>query len=72
LRLATHPLALPLWGWLTLTALHSGLPWLWLPSAAVVIAVALAGLLSFALLLARPELSAIHDLIARTRLVVRP
>ena len=70
-RLAAHPLALPLWGWLTLTALLSGLPWLWLPVAAGGMAVALAGLLSFALLLARPELSAIHDLLARTRLAVR-
>lgn len=71
LRLAAHPLALPVWGWFTLTALLSGLPWLWLPSAAVGMAVALAGMASLALLLARPELSAIHDLIARTRLLVR-
>ena len=72
LRLAIHPLALPLWGWLALTALLSGLPWLWLPPLVAGVAVALAGLVSFALLLARPDLRAVHDLIARTELAPRP
>jgi hypothetical protein len=71
LRLAAHPLTLPVWGWLTLTALLSGVPWLWLPVAAGGMVVALAGVLSFALLLVRPELNAMHDLLARTRLAER-
>ena len=72
LRLAVHPLALPLWGWLTLTALLSGVPRLWLPPAFIATAVAFAGLLSFVLLLAEPQRRALHDRIARTRLALRP
>ena len=69
LRLAVHPLALPLWGWLTLTALLSGVPRLWLPPAFIAAAVAFAGLLSFVLLLAEPQRRALHDRVARTQLV---
>ena len=68
LRLAVHPLALPLWGWFAITALLSGLPWVWAPPAIAGLAVAVAGLASFALLLVRPGARAIHDRVARTAL----
>ena len=68
LRLAIHPLALPLWGWFAITALLSGLPWVWAPPAIAGGAVAVAGLASFALLLVRPRARPIHDRVARTAL----
>lgn len=68
LRLAAHPLSLPLWGWLTLTMLLSGLPWLWLAPLFVALAVAGGGLTTAALLLVRPQSMAIHDRFARTHL----
>ena len=69
LRLAVHPLALPAWTWLTLSVALTGVPWLWTPVAAVAGAVALAGAASFALLLVRPSMPALHDRLARTALV---
>lgn len=71
-RLALHPLALPAWLWLALVALVGGLPWL--PGAALVVAalLAAAGVGSFVLLLVRPTAPALHDHLARTRLVARP
>ena len=68
LRLAAHPLSLPLWGWLTLTMLLSGLPWLWLAPLFVALAVAGGGLTTLALLLLRPQSMATHDRVARTHL----
>ena len=69
LRFAIHPLALPLWGWLALTALLSGVPWLWLLPVLMSAVIALAGVVSFALLLLWPQRRAIHDLVAGTTLV---
>ncbi len=69
LRLAAHPLALPAWAWLTLSVALTGVPWLWTPVAAVAGAVALAGAASFALLVVRPSMPALHDRLARTALV---
>ncbi|MSQ41839.1 MAG: hypothetical protein EXR65_02230 [Dehalococcoidia bacterium] len=71
LRLAVHPLAMPFWGWLALTALQSGVPWLWLPPALLAAAVAAGGAISLAGLLAAPRRPAIHDLLARTTLASR-
>ena len=71
LRLALHPLSLPLWGWLALTALLSGLPWAWAPPLLVVALVALGGVGSLALLLVRPSAPALHDRVAGTRLFIR-
>jgi hypothetical protein len=68
LRLAIHPLALPVWGWFAITALLSSLPWFWAPPVIAGLAVAVAGLASFALLLVRPGARAIHDRVARTAL----
>ncbi|MDP6605311.1 MAG: hypothetical protein QF664_03485, partial [Dehalococcoidia bacterium] len=67
-RLAIHPLSLPGWLWLTLTAALGGVPWLWIMPALAATAVALAALGSLALLVARPQRRAVHDLLARTRL----
>lgn len=69
LRLALHPLSLPAWGWLALTAALSGLPWLWLPVAAAAAAIALAGAVSFVLLAVRPSLPSVHDRLTRTMLL---
>jgi hypothetical protein len=68
-RLTLHPLSLPAWLWLALTAALGGVPWLWLMPALVAAIVALAALASLALLLARPQRRAVHDLLARTRLM---
>ena len=68
LRLAAHPLSLPLWGWLTLTMMLSSLPWLWLAPLFVALAVAGGGLTTLVLLLVRPQSAAIHDRFARTHL----
>lgn len=69
LRLALHPVMLPLWGWLTLTALLGGLPWLFLLPVLAAAAVVLAGTVSFAMLLASPHARAVHDRLAQTALV---
>lgn len=71
-RLAVHPLALPLWGWLTLSALLSGLSWLPLLPIVGGGVVALAGVVSLLMLLVRPTLRSVHDRIARTELVPLP
>jgi len=69
LRFAGHPLALPAWGWLALTALLAELPWLpLLPALAIVYGV-LAGLVSLVTLLVWPGALPIHDHLAGTRLV---
>ena len=68
-RFAVHPLALPAWGWLALTALLAELPWLPLLPALATALVALAGLVSLATLLVRPAAPPLHDRAARTRLV---
>lgn len=68
-RLAAHPLAAPAWGWLTLTTLIAGLPWLPLLPAVAGALVLVGGAVSLVLLLARPEAPALHDRVAGTRLV---
>ena len=68
LRLVIHPLALPVWGWFVITALLSGIPWFWAPPVIAGVAVAVAGLASFTLLLVRPDARAVHDRVARTAL----
>jgi hypothetical protein len=71
-RLAMHPLSLPGWSWLALTALLTGVPWLWVPFGLAAAVVALAGLASLVLLLVRPALPALHDRVARTSLTALP
>lgn len=71
-RLAVHPLALPLWGWLTLSAFLSGLSWLPLLPIVGGGVVALAGAVSLLMLLVRPALRSVHDRIARTELAPLP
>jgi hypothetical protein len=68
LRLAVHPISLPVWGWVALTALLAGVPWLWLPFALATVAVALAGAVSLVLLLVWPSMPALHDRVAGTSL----
>lgn len=72
LRFALHPLSVPVWGWLALTLLVSGLGGPALALAALcAIAGALAGLgglAALALAAARPGARAPHDLPAGTRL----
>ena len=72
LRFAGHPIALPAWVWLALTALLAGLPWLPLLTALVIVYVVLAGLISLLTLLVRPGALPIHDHLAGTRLVWAP
>jgi hypothetical protein len=68
-RFAAHPLAVPVWGWLALTALIAGLPWLPLLPALAGGLVLLAGLVSLAMLAVDPDARGLHDRLAGTRLV---
>ncbi len=70
-RLAAHPLSLPFWLWLTVTAALAEIPWLWLVPTIAATTVTLVSLASLALLLAQPQRRAVHDLLARTRLTAR-
>lgn len=71
LRMALHPLSLPLWLWSAVMLLLLSvpvLPWLvvlWCSLIAIV------GLASFVMLLVQPRSPAIHDQLAGTRVVVR-
>ena len=69
LRFAGHPVALPAWSWLALTALLAELPWLPLVPALAIVFVVIAGLVSFVTLLVRPQALPQHDHLAGTRLV---
>jgi hypothetical protein len=73
-RLAFHPLALPLWVWLALTALAFGTPRLGVAVAFVAALVLAMAFGSFVLWVISPTSRALHDRLARTRLVpaVRP
>ena len=72
LRLAVHPVSLPAWVWFALTALLTGVPWLWLPFALAAVVVALAGAVSLLLLLVWPSMPALHDRVAGTALTALP
>jgi hypothetical protein len=69
LRLALHPLALPLWGWLALALLAAGLPLVSIVPALAAAFVLLLGAGSAVLWAASPGSRALHDRLARTRLV---
>ena len=71
LRFAVHPLAAPIWTWLTLVLLAAGQL---LPAIATTIvlgAVLLGGLVSLLGWVFRPGTRAVHDRIAGTRVVAR-
>jgi uncharacterized RDD family membrane protein YckC len=68
-RLALHPLALLLWGWLALTAFAFGTPRLGVAVAFLAAFVLALGLGSFVLWMISPTSRALHDRLARTRLV---
>ena len=70
-RLLAHPISLPLWGWLTLTVLITELRVLLLPAVFVLLAVAVAGLLSLGMLLVRGHARLLHDYVFGTRIVRR-
>ena len=72
LRLAVHPISLPTWVWLALTALLTGVPWLWLPFALAAGGVALAGAASLVMFLGWPSMPALHDRVAGTSLTALP
>jgi len=68
-RLAFHPLALPLWGWLSLTFIALGTPRLAVAVAFVAAFVFALALGSLILWVISPTSRALHDRLARTRLV---
>lgn len=67
LRFAAHPLAGPLWTWLTLLMLAAGQPLLAIATAIMLGAVVLGGMVSFLGWVFRPEARSVHDRIAGTR-----
>lgn len=71
LRLAVHPLAFPGWLWLAILAAVASFYVLALAIAAVGTAVLIGGLFTAGQALLRPDTRGLHDLIARTRLVMR-
>lgn len=71
-RVALHPMSLPFWLWAAAMLLLLGVPlapWAVLLWSALV---AIGGLASMVLLAIRPGTPAVHDWVARTRVVVRP
>lgn len=70
-RLALHPVGMLGWGWLALVSALAALTGLALLFASAAVIVALGGLASGAIVLARPGSLPLHDRIAGTRLVVR-
>lgn len=70
-RLLVHPLSLPLWFWLALTVLISEVRIVLWPILFILLAVAVAGLLSLGILLVRGDARLLHDYVAGTRVVRR-
>lgn len=68
-RLLCHPLAVPVWSWITGTTALTDLPWLWLLPATITIIVLVGFLTSLTILIVRPRMSSLHDLIAGTKLI---
>ena len=68
-RVALHPLALPVWGWLALTLVAFGTPRLGVAVAFVAAFVVTLGVASCLLWVISPSSRALHDRLARTRLV---
>ncbi len=71
-RMALHPISLPFWLWVVAALLLLGVPmvpWAVLLWSALV---GIGGLASLVLLAVRPGTPAVHDWVARTRVVVRP
>ncbi|MBT5773830.1 MAG: hypothetical protein HOH95_05585 [Dehalococcoidia bacterium] len=71
-RMALHPISLPFWFWVVAVLLLLGVPlvpWAVLLWSALV---GIGGLASVVLLAVRPRTPAVHDWVARTRVVVQP
>ena len=71
-RMALHPISLPFWLWVVAVLLLIGVPvvpWALLMWSALVV---IGGLASVVLLAVRPGTPAVHDWVARARVVVRP
>lgn len=70
LRFAAHPLAAPLWAWLTLALLAAGQFLAAMATTVVLGAVVLGAIASLLGWVFRPEAPAVHDRIARTHVLV--
>jgi hypothetical protein len=68
-RLVAHPASLPCWGWLWVTLLLLGLPWLPVLARLGFVLVLGAAVLSAATMIARPHWPPLHDRLAGTRVV---
>jgi hypothetical protein len=70
-RLAAHPLGLAWWAWLASMLVLAEIPWVSLLPLTALFVCALGGVASFVLAILRPDLPAVHDFLAHTRLAVR-